>query len=285
MNTLERWLKNGSKRIEALFKSQETGSSTSSQRGPYKTKGTTQSKRTQQRHAKDAQDWTKKMRESGFKDIRELFSKSGSQMIASNGSDEPPLIEYPETLQDEEDVPLGPLSHCQDSAESRPEALQDEEDASLGPLSHCQDSADETLAREEDGFGDIPEAVIDAAGFPIPSFNARPNPQPLPPVVDNCIGLIENILKPRRKRGPGHLDPMLNFILRARLEVMANFLRIYRIQGYEGWIKASELAAIIAGKNKTLARRLREWTHAIILDPTNLPVQEYGKWNVSVSVI
>jgi hypothetical protein len=63
---------------------------------------------------------------------------------------------------------------------------------------------------------------------------------------------------------------------------MANFLRIYQMQNYDGWIKASELAAMIAGKNKTLARRLREWTHTLIRNPESLPAQEYRKWSTSI---
>jgi len=65
--------------------------------------------------------------------------------------------------------------------------------------------------------------------------------------------------------------------------MMLHFLRIYQINGYEGWIASSEQAARIGGqKAKWTARRLREWTHAFVCDMKNLPDHEYGKWNSSV---
>ena len=65
--------------------------------------------------------------------------------------------------------------------------------------------------------------------------------------------------------------------------MMLHFLRIYQINGYEGWIASSEQAARIGGrKAKWTARRLREWTHAFVRDMTNLPDHEYGKWNSSI---
>ena len=49
------------------------------------------------------------------------------------------------------------------------------------------------------------------------------------------------------------------------------------------WIAAFKQVASIAGKNpEWMARRLHEWTHDFVHDPTNLPKHEYGKFNSSI---
>jgi hypothetical protein len=68
------------------------------------------------------------------------------------------------------------------------------------------------------------------------------------------------------------------------LELMANFLQIYRLHGYKGWIAASQQAAMISRKEKPnwMAQWLQEWTHNFVCDPKDLPEHEYGKFCSSV---
>jgi len=139
--------------------------------------------------------------------------------------------------------------------------------------------------REEDNLGDIPEAVQHNVETVLEWTPSRPPPTlpPNPDLVDLRISNLDQILRPKRKAGDGYMDPGFNYTLRTRLELMANFLRIYRLNGYHGWIAASKQAASIAGKNpEWMARRLREWTHNFVHDPTNLPKHEYGKFNSSI---
>lgn len=97
------------------------------------------------------------------------------------------------------------------------------------------------------------------------------------------IESLERILCPKRKTGPGYFDPGLDYTLRTCIELMANFLCIYRLNGYSGWIISSQQAAAIAGRSPNwMARRLWEWTHAFLQDPTDLPKHEYGKFNASI---
>jgi hypothetical protein len=129
------------------------------------------------------------------------------------------------------------------------------------------DSPFPNQSSDEEEFESIFNAVTESPEQPIPSshvINPRPPPPPNPKTTDECLKRIEDILRPKRTNGKGHRDLHLNLVLRARLEVMANFLQIYQMKGYEGWIKASELAAAIAGRKKTMAWRLREWTRALI---------------------
>ncbi|KAJ3713438.1 hypothetical protein C8R42DRAFT_699054 [Lentinula raphanica] len=63
---------------------------------------------------------------------------------------------------------------------------------------------------------------------------------------------------------------------------MSSFLRLYRCNGYRDWTGASELAASAAGKGSWLARKIREWTHCLIQDETDLPTHSYGKFNSSI---
>ena len=78
------------------------------------------------------------------------------------------------------------------------------------------------------------------------------------------------------------MDPGFDYTLRTCLELMVNFLHIYRLNGYQGWIAASKQAASIAGKNPKWARQLHEWTHNFAHDPKNLPKHKYGKFTSSI---
>ena len=139
---------------------------------------------------------------------------------------------------------------------------------------------------EEDGLGDVPDVLplqpvadrcweprMVSCGFLCP---------PSPDEVEKCLRTLEALIKPKRKTGHGHRDPHLNLVLRARLETMATFLRIYKMNGYLDWTGSSEVAAAAAGKGPWLARRLREWTRCLIQDETDIPTHSYGRFNSSI---
>ena len=139
--------------------------------------------------------------------------------------------------------------------------------------------------QEEDNLGEIPEVFQDDVGsFPkwTPS-RAPPTPLPNPDLVDLRILDLEQILQPKRKADDSYMDPGFDYTLHTHLELMANFLRIYWLNGYQGWIAASKQAARITGKNpEWMVRWLRKWTHNFTCDPKNLPKHEYGKFNSSI---
>ena len=95
-----------------------------------------------------------------------------------------------------------------------------------------------------------------------------------------CLHNLKDIISPKQKTGYGHKD--LNLVLHARLETMATFLCLYKMNGFVDWVGSSELAAQSAGKGPGLARKLREWTHALIHDETAIPIHSYGKFNFSI---
>ncbi|KAJ3739854.1 hypothetical protein EV360DRAFT_28866, partial [Lentinula raphanica] len=76
--------------------------------------------------------------------------------------------------------------------------------------------------------------------------------------------------------------PELNHVLRARLELIVGFLRLYRAAGHTGWIKCADMMAAAAGKGAWLSRMIRQWTILFCKDHNNLPTAEYGKFNSSV---
>lgn len=100
--------------------------------------------------------------------------------------------------------------------------------------------------------------------------------------VDQAIRAIQNILHPPRKTGRGYKTPKLNMVVRARLELMVGFLRLYRSQGYTGWTCAANTMAKAGGKGSWLSRKLREWSITFCKDNKALPTAEYGKHNSSV---
>ncbi|KAJ7930190.1 hypothetical protein B0H13DRAFT_1518150, partial [Mycena leptocephala] len=94
---------------------------------------------------------------------------------------------------------------------------------------------------------------------------------------------LNAILHP--SRGPnikGYKTVEMNMVLRARLELMISFLRLYASDGYTEWAKSADIIAKSAGKGSWLSRRIREWSVNFIRDEENLPTAEYGKMNGSV---
>ncbi|KAJ7696258.1 hypothetical protein B0H17DRAFT_1131048 [Mycena rosella] len=117
----------------------------------------------------------------------------------------------------------------------------------------------------------------------VPVRSTVPGAPPLPAVIDEAIKNLRFILNPLR--GPntsGYKHANLNLVLRARLELMLSFLRLYAAEGYTDWVKTADIVAKSAGKGAWMSRRIREWVIAFAKDESNLPTAEYGKFNASL---
>lgn len=97
---------------------------------------------------------------------------------------------------------------------------------------------------------------------------------------------LQKILKPKRQSGHGHWrDPGLNPIMRERLEQIHQFLWNYvdpdtTAQGgtaRSSWKAASEQTAHMLGKGGYLARNLRKWARAFIINREDLPTNSSGQ--------
>jgi hypothetical protein len=100
--------------------------------------------------------------------------------------------------------------------------------------------------------------------------------------VDQGIKTIQDILHPPRKTGRGYKNPVLNPVLRGRLELMLGFLRLYRAQNHASWRQAAETMAKVGGKGEWLARMLCQWSIEICENPSSLPTAKYGKHNACI---
>ncbi|KAJ3832712.1 hypothetical protein F5878DRAFT_519845, partial [Lentinula raphanica] len=105
---------------------------------------------------------------------------------------------------------------------------------------------------------------------------------PTPERVSTSIQALEDILHPRRCTGRGYKVPDLNHVLRARLELMIGFLRLYKAARHTGWGRCADMMAIAAGKGAWLSRMIRQWTVLFCKNHDDLPTAEYGKFNSSV---
>lgn len=107
--------------------------------------------------------------------------------------------------------------------------------------------------------------------------------EPPPSVADALAALkaIKLVLKPRRECGIGSKDPRIDLLLRGRLDLMKMFLWHF-VDSTDGWIASSLAVAHAAERGPWLARKLREWSRAYIKDRDCLPLNEYGRWNVSL---
>jgi hypothetical protein len=142
----------------------------------------------------------------------------------------------------------------------------------------------EDIEEGQGGGEDVPE-YEDERG------DAKTGVYVFPPSTDEAKAALESldlILKPKREKGPGYIDPNLDTLTRQRLEAMQLFLWLYTdktspIYGQPGtWTAASKQAAHNLRKDAWLARKLCEWTRAFILDREDLPINCYGEWNVSM---
>ena len=215
----------------------------------YKRAGEMQSTRTIQRHMKQLKDQNTVLTSQGIGKITNFF-KSNTECIQSEDESWPTV----EILR----LP-GPVLIL---------------DNNIIWTAEPQDS--EFLVGLDDEILPSPSAVTSAQR----SRHIRSSPDLK--TITTCLTKLDSILHPRWKSGNGFKDPKLNVLFRTRLEMMAAFLRPYQASKCLHWIRASELASHTAGKGPWLARRLREWVHAFILDENDLPISQYGRWNSSI---
>jgi hypothetical protein len=94
---------------------------------------------------------------------------------------------------------------------------------------------------------------------------------------------IKKLLKPPRKKGPGYDHHNIDELTHSRVEVMRKFLWKY-ISGNSTaqWGSASLETAHDHKRGAHHARLLWEWTHAYIVDRSDLPKNTYGTWKTSM---
>jgi len=191
------------------------------------------------------------MRNDGYRDLHSFF---GNKPVASDTNGNAQEIESDSDSNlvsdlDTDDIQSGPGSHLSVIAVDSSDENDD----------HPKFSTHSTPEREEDNLGDVPE-ITDTGSTPITQWIPScppPNALPAPQTVDQRIGELEKILRPNRKTGYGYIDIKMNYTLHTHLEMMLQFLRIYRFNGYKAWAASSAQAATISGHNSQwMARRL-----------------------------
>ena len=106
---------------------------------------------------------------------------------------------------------------------------------------------------------------------------------PTIPAAQSALKDIALLLRPKWKKGPGHVDPGLNPLTQRRLQWMEAFLWAY-VDPEHGkeWIDASLHTAQTFQKGPHMARKLREWSRLYINDRKQIPANPYGSWNTSL---
>jgi len=84
------------------------------------------------------------------------------------------------------------------------------------------------------------------------------------------------LLKPPQDTGAGYKDPNLDLVLQGHLELMRIFLWQFISGGSSGWMAASLTVACAAECGPWLARHLREWSRAYIINREAIPTNIYG---------
>jgi hypothetical protein len=286
LNGLLTWLADGKKRLRAKLGglASQVQPTVKKLRGPYRLKGTEQSKRTKQHHAKQERDAFAKARADGYGDLKQMLSRKEPRPLPTES--EPHLNLDEESIGDfdsDGEGMMGPdewdMPNWEKSTGSSWEKASDKTNMDTAHSRICN----VTNGDELDDLPDVlpPPTVTNKPWEPyIPSRSFLSPPQP--DAIEKCLSTLKNITHPKRQTGYGHKDPHLNLVLRARLETMITFLRIYKMNGFLDWTASSQVAAAAAGKGSWLARKLREWVHCLIRDETDLPTHSYGKFNSSI---
>jgi hypothetical protein len=144
-----------------------------------------------------------------------------------------------------------------------------------------------TVEEEESDEEEDDEIAEDGEPQPWPQPTFVAGQYTPPPTVEEAafaLADLNRVLRPPRDSGGGHKDPKLDSLLRRRLERVQMFLRNYTdpTNKAPGWQAASLKTAKAFGKTTWLAKRLREWARAYILDREDLPLNIYGTWNTSI---
>jgi len=295
MNGLLTWLADGQMKLKGKLRrlAKNTKPSAKKLRGHYKPQGTKQAKRTEQHHAKQAKDAYNRAQADGFGDLQMMFMQKSHAVdsgppnmddLAKDGIWETERLKRAsyEEVEDDEDEEV----EVEDGEDQDEEVeAEDDDEISLSDDEHQSSNEEDgdgfhnldmgiksnildTIICEEDGFRDLPDLCMPWQPNSVSQhFHFPPDAK----AATKCLCNLEDLISPKRKTGHGHKDPHLNLVLRARLETMATFLRLYKMNGFMDWVGSSELAAQSAGKGPWLARKLHEWTHALIHDETDIP--------------
>ena len=94
---------------------------------------------------------------------------------------------------------------------------------------------------------------------------------------------VTAILNPKRKSGLSHNPFEGDELLRKRLGMVKMFLWTYTDKSKPmPWMASSLKAAHAFQMSTHMAKQLRKWARSFIEDCTNLPINLYGSWNVSL---
>lgn len=107
---------------------------------------------------------------------------------------------------------------------------------------------------------------------------------PPPSLATTCSALedIDTLLHPPRKNGIGTKPFSSDDYLQTRMTMMQSLLWVYSRMNRPGWIKASEQVAHTNRGGASLAKTLRSWCQAFIVDRHDLPTNPYGGWKCSM---
>ena len=104
----------------------------------------------------------------------------------------------------------------------------------------------------------------------------------LPPTITTFLDVTE-ILNPHWKNGIGHLPFDGDDLLHKCLEMMCMFLWMYVDKKQPcTWTQACNDTVHAYQKGSHTSWCLRQWTHSFIEDCSDLPINLYGSWNVSL---
>ena len=95
----------------------------------------------------------------------------------------------------------------------------------------------------------------------------------------SIIDAIMKLLHPPHKTGRGTVDPKLKPVLRAWLELMIGFLRLYKADGFHGWGRNADLIACAAGHGPWMSWKVHQWCINFCKNQDHLPVSNWGKFN------
>ena len=150
----------------------------------------------------------------------------------------------------------------------------------------------ETADKGGDGAEDGPEEIQDGQATDAHQYGPTQTPNSHvyehPPTLDQARSAMDDLaklLKPPRLTGAGYKDPMVDLLLRERLEHMKLFLWAYidpKSATFEKWIGASLQVANAVQRKPWYGRTLQMRVRAFISDRDNLPFNIYGEWNESL---
>ncbi|KAI0684168.1 hypothetical protein BC835DRAFT_1422518 [Cytidiella melzeri] len=194
-------------------------------------------------------------------------------------------LDDPDEESDDSEIEAGTLiesdndedEHDEESGSVPLHIARTEADSAPGVCStDCSASTDASPSGCGGNSCDTGEADEGAASGWRPKYSGCYIFAPEPDVVKKAYDDLRAILKPRRKKGYGHVDPGLNWILREHFEAMAlfchNFLKLQaKTPRVSQWTNASLHTAKGLGHGPYQAKLLRNWTREFIVNPEFIP--------------